>query len=267
MKSCLFGAATCSFTLFAFAILATVEAVPMANLCYVITCRENCDPDKPEKYQPQRCQRCICPERELGRFDPNAQSIPERIAAMESSISELKATTGVQLSVVILMLLVMVVIFVQGADNIPKLELPVLFCKKKITDSSKAIAPTKNCISAPDSLTISRIADKQSDSSIHIRTSSISQSAPNDTSLLVRPSSRRMREPSESSCPEEGNEIGSHGYDNLALSTSTIDMTTANNTTSASTETLDHGISTNTLHTTLPSEDYQASEENTTTRM
>ncbi|XP_066940637.1 uncharacterized protein [Macrobrachium rosenbergii] len=269
MESYLFKSAAYFSTALVFVLLATVEAVPLerANLCYFITCRENCDPDKPEKYQPQRCERCTCLENGLGRLDPNSLSIPERIAAMESSISELKATTGVQLCVVLLMLLVMIVLFVQGADNFPKLDLPVFFCKKKMINASKDNAPTKNSIGVADTLTISRIVDKQSDSSLQVRTSSMTQSASGDSSLQIRPSHCRMRQPSESSCPEEGSDIGPQGYDNLGLSTSTIDIATTNNDANASTDTLGAGISTNTLHTTLPSEDYQASDEHTNTRM
>ena len=86
-----------------------------------------------------------------------------------------------------------------------------------------------------------------------------------DLEPLPRP--HRVRQPSESTCPEEGNDITPQGYDNLALSTSTIDASSPHNTSTSSTSTLGPALSTNTLHTTLPSENHLVSNGDINTRV
>lgn len=230
-------------------LVAVTMAIPALgnSACPNVNCAVICNSSVTASYKPQLCESCKCLVQgasSSGLSDP--ATIEERLSAVETSLSQLKVMTGVLLAVVLLLLLAYVLLFIQRV-NTPLLKLKrVLFCKKR--------APRTNSTVGNPPATVGRLANHQSDCSPQRRRASESKpSTLGDTSLEPQPRPFRVRQPSESTCPEEGNDIPPQGYDNFGLSTSTIDTNALHNTSNSSTDTLGPAISTNTLHTTLPS--------------
>ncbi|XP_066940441.1 uncharacterized protein [Macrobrachium rosenbergii] len=215
-------------------LVAVTMAIPALgnSACPNVNCAVICNSSVTASYKPLLCESCKC--------------LVQGLSAVETSLSQLKVMTGVLLAVVLLLLLAYVLLFIQRV-NTPLLKLKrVLFCKKR--------APRTNSTVGNPPATVGRLANHQSDCSPQRRRASESKpSTLGDTSLEPQPRPFRVRQPSESTCPEEGNDIPPQGYDNFGLSTSTIDTNALHNTSNSSTDTLGPAISTNTLHTTLPS--------------
>ncbi|XP_064112697.1 uncharacterized protein LOC135219679 [Macrobrachium nipponense] len=228
-------------------------AVTVANpalgnsACQNANCAIICNRSNRTTYKPQLCETCKCSGEGASSSDlSDPDSLEKRLDAVETSLFQLKVMTGVLLAVVLILLLAFVLLFIQRL-NTPLLKLKtVLFCKKK--------APRTNSTIGNPPPTVGRLANHQSDCSPHLRRATESKpSTLGDTSLEPLPRPYRVRQPSESTCPEEGNDIPQQGYDNFGLSTSTIDANALHNTSNSSMDTLGPAISTNTLHTTLPS--------------
>ncbi|XP_068217318.1 uncharacterized protein [Palaemon carinicauda] len=225
--------------------VAVASSVP-ANTsdCPDVNCSAICD-RRSDDFKPQKCSSCNCPTG--GAEDSSLTGVKlteERLDALESSLFVLKTMTGVLLAVVLLLLLAFVLLFLYRMEN-PLLKFKrVLFCKKKGNAATK-----EQSGNMPTS--IGRLADHQSDSSPQLRRpAESSPSTLGDTSLEPQPRSFRTRQPSESTCPEEDNDITPGGYDNFGLSTSTIDTNGVHNT---SLDTIGSQVSANTMQTTLPS--------------
>ncbi|XP_042857549.1 uncharacterized protein LOC122243878 [Penaeus japonicus] len=187
-------------------------------------------------------------------------TIEDRLATMEATVGELRVMTGVLLALVLLLILVVLAMLLHLTKNMPNLTLPVFFknAKKGAANISEKNSIHKNCNGVADpNVAVGRIANHQTSSSPKTRRASLRRSTYGPTEDTVgqhEPRSFRVRQPSESTCPDEGADISQQGYDNLGLSTSTIHTSTLHNTSNSSTDTLGPTVSTNTLDTTLPSE-------------
>lgn len=238
--------------------LAGAVAIPASTGCS-INCNTECQPGTPQ-YQPQRCDNCCVSEDSDVGYQGESNSLSNRLAAVESIVYELRLMTGILLALVVLPMMAFVGLFVYLTIKLPKtFQLPFIFFKKKDNDAKKS--PQKICNGVTPN---GRLANHQSTSSPPRSRSSITSCSLGNTDSEHPPRPFRVREPSESTCPEEGNDITSpQGYDNLALSTSTIDTSsTLHNTSNSSTDTLGPTLSTSTLHTTLPSEPHPFSSNN-----
>nr|XP_053651420.1 uncharacterized protein LOC128701617 isoform X1 [Cherax quadricarinatus]XP_053651431.1 uncharacterized protein LOC128701617 isoform X1 [Cherax quadricarinatus]XP_053651440.1 uncharacterized protein LOC128701617 isoform X1 [Cherax quadricarinatus]XP_053651450.1 uncharacterized protein LOC128701617 isoform X1 [Cherax quadricarinatus]XP_053651459.1 uncharacterized protein LOC128701617 isoform X1 [Cherax quadricarinatus]XP_053651469.1 uncharacterized protein LOC128701617 isoform X1 [Cherax quad len=248
--------------------------------CYVI-CSQICSSENPS-YNPQRCDDCCgtarrrqereesrSEERECERSGPVREEVRseksgarkdynnletgsrvhqnDRLAAMETAVSELRVMTGVLLVLVLLLFVAMVGLFLYFTNSLPKFRLPVLFKNKCDTKE----VTNKPCNGVDHNSTVVRIANYQSNHhSPRTNRSSVNMSSKGPTEDIVNPPEfqprpLRVRQPSESTCPDESSDLPQHAYDNLALSTSTLHNT--------STDTLSAAVSTSTLETTLPS--------------
>ncbi|KAG7176276.1 hypothetical protein Hamer_G009056, partial [Homarus americanus] len=174
------------------------------------------------------------------------------LAVLEEAVKELRVMTGILLGIVLLLLVALVVIIFHIFKFFPKLSLPIFFSNNK-KGNIQETAPHKPCNGVDSNSTVVRIANYQNKHSPISKRVSVSQSVKGPTEDTVgshefQPPSYRIRHPSESTCPDESNDMPPHVYDNLALSTSTL-----HNTSNSSTDTLGAAVSTNTLETTLPS--------------
>lgn len=179
---------------------------------------------------------------------------------METTVKELRVMTGVLLALVLLLILVVVAMLLHLTKNIPKFTLPVIFknAKKGAANINDKNSTHKTCNGVADAnAAVGRIANHQTSSSPKAKRASVRRSTYGPTEDTVgqhEPRSFRVRQPSESTCPDEGADFSQQGYDNLGLSTSTIHTSNLHNTSNSSTDTLGPTVSTNTLDTTLPSE-------------
>ncbi|KAK8739210.1 hypothetical protein OTU49_003534 [Cherax quadricarinatus] len=212
--------------------------------CYVI-CSQICSSENPS-YNPQRCDDCCGTDYNNLETGSRVQQ-NDRLAAMETAVSELRVMTGVLLVLVLLLFVAMVGLFLYFTNSLPKFRLPVLFKNKCDTKE----VTNKPCNGVDHNSTVVRIANYQSNHhSPRTNRSSVNMSSKGPTEDIVNPPEfqprpLRVRQPSESTCPDESSDLPQHAYDNLALSTSTLHNT--------STDTLSAAVSTSTLETTLPS--------------
>lgn len=213
-----------------------------------VNCQQDCKPESPT-YKPQRCDECCeSPDGSDERKDPVFRN--DRLRAMETVVGELRVMTGVLLMLVVLLLVAVVGLFLYFTNSLPKLHIPVLFRNK---NNNNKEASHKPCNGIDHNSTIVRIANYPSNHCPIANRSSVNMSGKGPTEDTVEPPEflprpYRVRQPSESTCPEEGSDLPQHAYDNLALSTSTL-----HNTSNSSTDTLAAAVSTNTMETTLPS--------------
>ncbi|XP_047491066.1 uncharacterized protein LOC125040534 [Penaeus chinensis] len=240
-----------------------------------ITCRQNVDCKKicdenGSFYLPQDCTSC-CPRGGKEAMAVKENTVEGRLTAMEAAVNDLRVMTGVLLALVLLLILVVLTILLHLTKNIPKLTLPVFFknAKKGAANLNDKSSTHKTCNGVADTnVAVGRIANHQTSSSPKTKKSSFRKSTygpTEDTVGQYEPRSFRVRQPSESTCPDEGADISQQGYDNLGLSTSTIHTSNLHNTSNSSTDTLGPIVSTNTLDTTLASENNIPSVVNNTT--
>lgn len=246
---------------------AIVKPVNGFSTCQIpnFSCDRDCRSDS-QNFQPQRCDSC-CPKNGGGETVglTGGDSIVNRLATVETTVADLKVMIAVLLALVVLLILAVVFLFLHRCNKIPSsLGIPVVFRQKDKTPKTEKTTH-KNCNGVTANGTVSRLANHQSKSSPQTKRSSLNRSISLSTEVETPSRPYRIRQPSESTCPEEGDDINSpRGYDNLALSTSTIDTSTLHNT---STDTLGPALSTHTLQTTLPSDPHFNSHAHNNTQV
>lgn len=231
-------------------------ALPVrADECAGFSCEKICN-DSHLEFKPQKCDQC-CHSPDDGEAEEGNGDITERMKEMEESILELRVMVIVILAFMVLLLLAVVALFLrQTSTQAIKTALPVFFRSKdegRASIEKRPPPPTKVPHENRNS-TVVRIADYQNNHSPLSKRMRPNGQAHHEAAPAVEsnfpPSGEppRTRQPSESTCPDESNDLP-HAYDNLALSTSTLHDTT----TSSTSSTLGPAVSTNTLDTTLPS--------------
>ncbi|KAK7079267.1 hypothetical protein SK128_000952 [Halocaridina rubra] len=241
--------------------LATQGVEGCSSSCDV-ACNEN-DPC----YAPQRCDRDCKHFGDTSVSRGGDKTIPERLASVEYTVAELKVMIAVLLALMTVLIFALAALFLHRCSKIPaKIYSHFVFRNKKNKSVSAEKMPQKIGNGTAVNGRASRIANPQSNNSPQSKRASLNREISLSTEVETQPRTFRVRQPSESTCPEETDEITEpQGYENLALSTSTISTSTLHNTSDSSTDTLGPTLSTATLQTTLHSEQPFSSRAHNTT--